>query len=140
MSPRPLNFIELLNTFCRIGQRNVQPRRFKLLLNYPSDPLLQNLFYIIELTFFLCMNFAFYLLLVIFHRFLFLLWLCTKLCDQKWPKSNAFYLAFIFISNGPVSEKRDFLEKLKGAVSRVSSFHAKYNYILYKYFKKIYKF
>ena len=37
--------------------------------------------------------------------------LCTKLCDQKWPKSKAFYLAFIFISNGPVSEKRDFLEK-----------------------------
>ena len=32
----------------------------------------------------------------------------------------------IFTSNGPVSEKRDFLEKLQGAVSRVSSFHATY--------------
>ena len=50
--------------------------------------------------------------------------LCAKLCDQKWPKSKAFYFAFIFISNGSVSGKRDFLEKLKGAVSRVSSFHA----------------
>ena len=52
--------------------------------------------------------------------------LCTKPCDQKWPKSNAFYLTFIFILNGPVSEKRDFLEKLEGAVSRVSFFHATY--------------
>ena len=53
--------------------------------------------------------------------------LCSKLCNQKWRKSNAFDLAFIFISNGPVSEKRDFLEKLKGSVSRVCSFHATYN-------------
>ena len=50
--------------------------------------------------------------------------LCTKLCDQKWLSSEEKVYICLNYSNGPVAEKRDFLEKLKGAVSRVSSFYA----------------